>query len=102
MNEFHLVERSATGGYWLAVQQWPSGDPLLTGPRTRCSYVEEPAGGFRDHFGQYCWRTPDGKIFCSDTATPGRHGIVEGGEQALRWLGFTPAFGEPIESGATK
>lgn len=102
MNEFHLVERSATGGYWRAVQQRPSGNPLLNQPYQRCGYWKEPAGGFRDRFGQYCWRTPSGDIFCSDTATPGRHGIVEGGEQALRWLGFTPAFAEQIENGATK
>lgn len=102
MSELHLVERFATGGLWRAVQQWPSSAPLLSGPRQRTSYWHEPPGVFRDRLGQFCWRTPNGTIFCSDTAKSGRHGIVEGGEQAMRWLGFIPAFGAPIESGATE
>lgn len=96
MSLLHLLERFANG-VWRVVQEWPSGDPLLRLPRRRTCYWHEPAATFRDRLGQFCWRTPDGTTFCSDTAKPGLHGTVEGGEQAMRRLGFTKALGELIE-----
>ena len=96
----HLVERFANG-VWRVLQEWPSGDPLLTGPRTRCSYAKEPDTAWQDALGAYCWQRPSGGMIHYSDPDGGVIGSVDSLE-TLHTYGFTPAFGEPIESGATE
>jgi hypothetical protein len=90
MPPMRLLDR-LENGVWRVVQ-------FLGGGLERAGWWREPAMTFRDRLGQYCWRTPSGRIFCSDPSGDKRHhGEVDCAE-TLRHIGFEQLGGEPIAS----